>query len=147
MTTHYAAARPLTGYQDHTIVGTPAHIANVLANHTRTGTLVAATAPRAAKNPADARVTVHVRLRTPAESTTARPIRPRLPRRTRRLLAAAVTATTAVIGVITAVAYLIGALVEFVTAHAAQLLGALTVLAVLAALIGSRRTGRHCPGC
>jgi hypothetical protein len=145
--THTAAnqARSLTGYRDHTIVGTPAHIGNVLANHTRTGTLVAATAPRpATTNPDDPRVLIRVRLRAAPPLT--RTNRLRAGRQTRRITAIAVTATAAVTGVLAATAYLLGVLVEFVTAHPAQIGGVLVVLAILGAL-GSRTTRRHCPGC
>ena len=145
MTTH-STTRPRPGYRDHQIVGTAAQIGNVLANHARHGTLIAATAPRAATtNPNDARVRIRVRLRTTPTETT-RPARPRFTGRTRRIVAVTTAVTAAVAGVLAAAAYLLGALVEFLTAHATQIGAGLIVLA-LAALLGVRTTRRHCPGC
>jgi hypothetical protein len=134
---------PATRYRDHSVIGTPAQIANLIANHTAAGTLIAATAARPMPGP-DTRVQVWVRLA--ATPRKAPPGRPR-DRRTRRVVALAVTAAGALAGVAAATAYLLGQLVAFVTAHAAQIAGVLIVAAILAALIGSRRTGRHCPGC
>jgi hypothetical protein len=132
-----------TRYRDHSVVGTPAQIANLLANHAAAGTLVAATAARPLPGP-DARVRVLVRV---AAAPRVAPTAPPRDRRTHRIAALALSAAGVLAGVAAAAAYLLGQLVAFVTAHAAQIVGFLVVAAIFAALIGSRRTGRHCPGC
>jgi hypothetical protein len=158
MTTH-----TLARYRDHTVIGAPDQLANLLANHRTAGTLIAATAPRLA---ADGRYRIRVRLRdTAAPAATGLPIqvisvdqpvtsraRPRT-RLTRRAVAMAVTVTVTVTGVtagvLTGVAYLMGELVKFIAAHAGLIVGVLAVIAVIAAFLvhinGSGR--RHCPGC
>jgi hypothetical protein len=69
-------------------------------------------------------------------------------RRTRiAVIATAITGTVA--GLLAATAYLIGQLVEFIAAHAAQILGVLVLAVILAAATASRSntSRRHCPGC
>jgi hypothetical protein len=139
------AALP-TRYRDHTVIGTPAQIATLIANHTAAGTLVAATAARPLPSHDD-RVRVHLRLAPTARSAS--------PRRTvhigprgRRLIALAVAAAGAAAGATTAAAFLVGQLIEFITAHAALIVGVLAVAALAAAVIRSLlTTRRHCPGC
>ncbi len=128
-----------TRYRDHSVVGTPAQIANLLANHTAAGTLVAATAARPMPGP-DTRVRVFVRLAAAPQTGS-------VERRPGRIVALALAAAGGLAGIAAIAAYLLGQLVAFVTAHAAQIVGVIVLAAILAALIGSRRTGRHCPGC
>ncbi len=136
-------------YAEHTIVGTPAQVANVLAHHT-TGTLIAMSAPRpATTHPTDSRIQIRVRLHT----TTSAPgvtasIRPPRTTGVRKVIALVVTAAGVVTGLLAVAAYLIGQLVAFVTAHAATIAGVLVAGAAAALL--ARSTGaskRHCPGC
>lgn len=138
--------------RDHVVTGTPTQLANIVANHRNAGTFVALTAPR----PVGDRFRVVIRLR---EFQPTRPTvrvtsvgehartRFRRPRRA-RIAAIAATATGVVAGLVTAAAFLIGQLVEFVTTHAAPILGVLVLAAILAAL-AARGSGRrrHCPGC
>ncbi|MGW3614491.1 hypothetical protein ACWD6N_32410 [Micromonospora sp. NPDC005163] len=143
------------GYRDHTLIGLPEQVANVIRNHHSAGTLVSMTAPRPV-SPTDPRIRVALRL----VDTTAgpRPVRvtsprthitdrarPRRVRRTRRVIAITTAAGTVLAGVIAAVAYL----VAFLADHAAIIAGLLAVAAlILAALRGSTGSGkRHCPGC
>jgi hypothetical protein len=137
--------------RDHTVTGTPAQLANILANHRTAGTLVAMTPPQ----PVGDRMQMLIRIReyqpTPATRITSAGQTARTPaRRPRRgtRIAVMVTATTATLGGLAAVvAYLLGQLVEFITAHAGLILGALVLAAILAIAAG-RGTGRkHCPGC
>jgi lysylphosphatidylglycerol synthetase-like protein (DUF2156 family) len=140
-----------TRYADHTIVGTPAQVANVLANHTTAGTLIAVSAPRpATTNPTDPRIQVRVRLHTTTTTAVATAsTRPRRTKGIRKAIALAATATGVVTGLLAVVAYLTGQLVAFLTAHAATIVGAVTVLAIAAALLLKSTGGsnRHCPGC
>jgi hypothetical protein len=137
--------------RDRTLTGTPAQLANVVANHRTAGTLVAMTAPR----PVGDRLQVVLRLR---EFQPTRPTarvssvgdyaytRTRHPRRAR--IAVIATATTGVIaGLVTAAAYLIGQLVELIAAHAGLILGVLALLAILAGVTAGSSRRRHCPGC
>ena len=142
MTTQIPAAR----YTDHTVTGTPVQLANLLANHTAAGTLVAATAPRPA---AAGTCRIILRLRDTAPPTSRpRTIRVnRRNRRTGRIVALAATAAGVVTGVLAAVAYLLGQLIEFITAHAAAIAGVALVLGVIAALAARTSNRRHCPGC
>ncbi|MET8353460.1 MULTISPECIES: hypothetical protein [unclassified Micromonospora] len=143
------------GYRDHTLIGLPEQVANVIRNHHSAGTLVSMTAPRPV-SPTDPRIRVALRL----VDTTAgpRPVRvtsprthitdrarPRRVRRTRRVIAITTAAGTVLAGVIAAVAYL----VAFLADHAAIIAGLLAVAAlILAALRGCTGSGkRHCPGC
>jgi hypothetical protein len=144
-TTTAARRYPPPAYHQHIVIGTPAHVANVLAHHHRHGTLAAATAPR----PASGRqVWVRLIIREtppPPMPTTGRRVWIRRPGRT-AVLVAAITAP--IVGVLAAGAYLVGQLVEWATAHAT--LAGLIVLAALiaAALYGTGGHGkRHCPGC
>jgi hypothetical protein len=161
MTTHATrTGRPVTqraaGHyinRDHTVTGTPAQLANIVANHRKAGTLVALTAPRPV--PGD-RLQVVIRLR---EYRTTRPTvrvtsvgeqaRTRVRRSRRTRIAVIVTTITgAVTGLIAAAVYLIGQLVELIAAHAALILGVLALAAILAGLTAHRTTRRrHCPGC
>ncbi|BCJ55082.1 hypothetical protein Asp14428_65570 [Actinoplanes sp. NBRC 14428] len=161
MTTHTnRTRRPVTdraagGYinRDHTVTGTPAQLANIVANHRNAGTLVALTAPRPV--PGD-RFQVVIRLReyqttppTVRVTSVGEHARTRI-RRSRRTRTAVVvtTITGTAAGLLAVAAYLIGQLVEFIAAHAGLILSVLALAAILAALAArssSRR--RHCPGC
>jgi hypothetical protein len=160
MTTHTTTRtnRPATQraaghhYRDHAVTGTPAQLANLIANHRNAGTLVALTPPR----PVGDHFQMVIRLR---EHQPTRPTvrvesvgdhartRASRPRRTR--ISVIVTAVTSVIaGLVTAAAYLVGQLVELITTHAGLILGVLALAAVLAAAAARRTSsGRHCPGC
>jgi hypothetical protein len=147
--THRAAGHYIT--RDRTVTGTATQLANLVANHRTAGTLVAMTAPR----PVGDRFQVVIRFREfqptrPTARVTSvgnyartRTSRPRLAR-----IAVIATATTGVIaGLVTAAAYLIGQLVELITANAGLILGVLALLAILAALTAESSRRRHCPGC
>lgn len=157
MTTHTnpsrrpANERAAGGYinRDHTVTGTPDQLANLVANHRNAGTLVAMTAPRPVT---DDRFQVIIRIREPRPTTPATPASEFIRTRTRRprRIRPAVIATTAagtVAGLLAAAAYLLGQLVEFIAAHAALIIGALVVIALLALAGLLRTSGRHCPGC
>jgi hypothetical protein len=134
------------GYRDYTLIGPPRHVLTVIANHRAAGTLVAVHTPRAISTD-DPVVRVRLRLRDiPPIPATAIPSAGRPVARRIGAMVAAVAAP--VLGVVLAVAYLIGQLVEWITAHAATLagLGVLTILLIAAAMHGTRRS-RHCPGC
>jgi hypothetical protein len=159
MTTHTTRPRrPVTQHaagnyinRDHTVTGTPAQLANIVANHRNAGTLVALTAPHSVGD----RFQVIIRLRE------YQPTRPtarvtsvgqhartplRRPRRTR--IAVTVTAiTSTAAGLVAVAAYLIGQLVELIAAHAALILGVLALATILAALAARGSSRRHCPGC
>jgi hypothetical protein len=169
MTTHTTA---VTRYRDHTVVGAPDHIANLITNHHSAGTLLGASQVI----PLDGgRVAVKLRLRdtTPAPPvvipasrssgyTTRRPadtadmgykltirVRSARSRRRRRTLTIAAITAVAVVTLLALAAYLVAQLVALVVEHAAILAGlaGLTLL-VLAALRSGGSTGRrHCPGC
>jgi hypothetical protein len=64
-----------TGFWDHTVIGTPNHVANLIANHTTAGTLLAVSRLVPLPNN-DGRVAVKLRLR---DTTPAPPQRPALP--------------------------------------------------------------------
>ncbi|MET8350907.1 hypothetical protein [Micromonospora sp. NPDC005206] len=150
------------GYRDHTLIGLPEQVANVIRNHHTAGTLVSMTAPRPV-SPTDPRIRVALRLvdtTTTTTTTTAAPrpvrvtslrthitdrARPRRVRRTRRVIAITTAAGTVLAGAIAAVVYLVAFLIH----HAALIAGLLAVAAlILAALRGSTGSGkRHCPGC
>ena len=149
--TQRAAGHYIT--RDRTVTGTATQLANLVANHRNAGTLVAMTAPRPV--PGD-RFQVVIRLREyqPAQPTVrvtsvgehARTYA-RRPRRTRlAVIGTAITGTAA--GLVAVAAYLIGQLVELITAHAGLILGVLVLVAILAATAARRgSSGRHCPGC
>jgi hypothetical protein len=141
-------------YRDHTVVGTAAQLANIVDNHRNAGTLVAMTAPR----PVGDRFQILIRLReprparpTPRVTTIGEPAytRIRRPRRGARVavIVTAITGTAA--GLVAVAAYLLGQLVEFIAAHAGQILGVLALTAVIAGLAARRGSSgrRHCPGC
>lgn len=160
MTTYTRTGRPVTAratghylHRDHTVTGTPAQLANLVANHRNAGTFVAMTAPRPITGN---RFQVIIRLRepqptTPAATATALGERTRshvrVSRRTRiAAVIAAVTGTLA--GLVAVAAYLLGQLVELIAAHAGPILAVLALAAILAGLTTRSRTGRrHCPGC
>jgi hypothetical protein len=146
------------GYRDHTLIGLPEQVANVIRNHHTAGTLVSMTAPRPV-SPTDPRIRVALRL---VDTTTPAPgprpvrvtslrthitdrVRPHRTRRTRRVIAITTAATTVVAGLITAAVYLVAFLID----RAAIIAGLLAVAAlILAALRGTTGSGkRHCPGC
>ncbi|MEU7908984.1 hypothetical protein [Actinoplanes sp. NPDC049118] len=159
MTTHTTTRprRPVTeraaGHylnRDHTVTGTPAQLADIVANHRNAGNLVAMTAPR----PVGDRLQVLIRVReyqptqpTMRVTSVGERTRTRRPGRTRiAVMVTAITGTAA--GLLAVAAYLIGQLVELIAAHAAQIGSVLALAAVLAAL-AARNSGRrrHCPGC
>lgn len=146
---HAARVRyPPCGCRDHILIGAPRHVLNVIANHRAAGTLVAVHTlrPISIDEPV-ARVRLRLRDTPPAPAAPSGSAdRPAI-RRVGRIAAIVAAVAAPVLGVVLAVAYLIGQLVEWVTAHAATLAG-LSVLAILliAALCGTRRR-RHCPGC
>ncbi|PWR12487.1 hypothetical protein DKT69_23900 [Micromonospora sicca] len=145
------------GYRDHTLIGLPEQVANVIANHQSAGTLISMTAPRPI-SATDPRIRVAVRL---VDTTTPaiRPVRVTSlrmhitdrvqPRRTRRRVAIAATIAAVFTVLVAAIAYLVGQLVTFLVEHAAIIAGLLTITAlILAALRGTTGSGkRHCPGC
>jgi hypothetical protein len=154
-----------TGYRDHTLIGTPDQVGNVLLTHAAAGTLIATTAPRPI-SATDPRVWVRLRLADtspdPASSVT-RPapapvvsladhitglVQPGSKRRTRRIVAVSAAATTAAAALIAMAVYLVGQLVAFLTDHAALIAGLLAVAALITALLTRTVSGkRHCPGC
>jgi uncharacterized membrane protein YbhN (UPF0104 family) len=149
MTTHttaHTANAPAVRFRDHTITGTPGQLARLIANHATAGTLIAATAPRPL---ADGRSRIILRLRDTAPATTPpQPVRvTRRPRRAGRIAALALTAAGVITSLLAAVAYLLGQLVEFITAHATTIAAIGIALAVLAALAARTSNRRHCPGC
>jgi len=147
-----AAGHHTTVIGDHTVTGTLAQLANIVANHRNAGTLVALTAPRPVTGDLF-QVVIRLREHAPAQPTMrvtsvgehAR-TRIRRPRRRTRF-AVIVTAITGTVAGLLTVAYLLGQLVELIATHAASILGVLVLVAILAGL-GSGRSGRrHCPGC
>jgi hypothetical protein len=164
MTTHTTTrtGRPVTeraaGHyitRDHTVVGTPAQLANLIANHRNAGTFVLASTPCPLTG---GRFQTVIRLREPVpapptirftsvgDHARAR-MRARRSRRTRiGVIVAAITGTVA--GLLAVAAYLLGQLVELITAHAGPILGVLVLAAILAAVAARGGSGRrHCPGC
>jgi hypothetical protein len=157
MTTTPHTPPPGDGYRREyatTVVGTPTQLTNVITNHRTAGTLIAAGRPfPLAYRPG--RYQLRIRLREPVP---ARPMvlaasigeqaQVRAVRSRRRSRVPVVTAVVGVVaGLLAVAAYLIGQLVELITAHAGPVLGVLA-LAALAASATRRRTGRrHCPGC
>src|SRR3712207_3907513 len=102
---------PPAAFRDHAITGTLEQLANLIANHTPAGRLMAATAPRPMS---DGRYRITLRL-PDTTSPARRPqtvrfasvprypgIRPRPPRRTGRIVALAVTAAGVISGVLAA---------------------------------------------
>jgi hypothetical protein len=131
--------------------------------HAHAGTLVNATAP----TPATGQATLRMRVRNsiitaqgprplpdgyriagpPAairHNNTAHTGRTHQPPSTALIVTGLISGTVA----LAAAAYLIGQLIELIAAHAAQIIGALVLLAIIAAL-AARGSGRrrHCPGC
>jgi hypothetical protein len=149
-----------TGYRDHTVIGLPDHVAHVIANHHRAGTLISLSPPRPV-SPTDPRVQVALRL----VDTTTPPATPPSPadrlgqhaytltrtarqRRRRRRITITTTVAVTAIGVIAAIGYAVAQLVAFLTEHAAVIAGGLIIAAILTALAFSGSNGRrHCPGC
>jgi hypothetical protein len=160
MTTHTTTrpGRPVTpraaGHtivRDHTVTGTATQLANLIANHRNAGTLVALTAPR----PVGERFQLVIRLRefqtsrlTARAASVGEHARIRVPRPRRTRVAVIVAATTGTIaGLVAVAAYLLGQLVELITAHAVPILGVLALTAILAGVCSGRSGRRHCPGC
>ena len=159
MTTHThpttgRPASPRAAYttRDHLVVGTATQLANLVTNHRDAGTLVALTAPRPVTGD---RIQVVLRLRERATSRPATRVMPvgehtrtRVHRsRHARLTVIATAVTGALAGLTAAAAYLLGQLVDLITAHAGLILAVLTLAAITAGLL-TRGTGRrHCPGC
>ncbi|MFI5491354.1 hypothetical protein [Actinoplanes sp. NPDC051859] len=153
MTTYTPPAGSRLVVRDHTITGTASQLANLIANHRSAGTLVALTAPRPVT---DDRYQIIVRLREPAPTRSAvrvasvsaytrTRVRSTHPKLRVAVIATAVAGATA--GFLAAVAYLLGQLVEFVTAHAGPILGVLALALIGAGLFAGRSGRRHCPGC
>jgi hypothetical protein len=141
--------RPAVGHRDHTVIGTADQVANVLANHSHAGTLIAVANPGTLS---DGRVAVIARIATTTSPPTHPPasnVSPPAQRRWLRIGAIAAAVAAPIVGVTAAIAYLIGAVVTFIAEHAAALAG-LAVLAALIAAVLRGRSGngrRHCPGC
>jgi hypothetical protein len=142
-------------YRDHTVIGSPAQIRNVIANHRAAGTLIAVDPPETVSA---ADHTVRVRLRlcdappapTPVMPSAAQPAGwPTHRRRLGRISAVVLAVAAPVLGVVAAAAYLLGRLVEWVTAHPATIAGAAAAVALITAALlrGTGRGNRHCPGC
>jgi len=156
MTTTTRPGRPVTARaaghyinRDHTVTGTPAQLAYIVANHRDAGTFVAMTAPRPVT---DDRFQVVIRLREyqPARPTVQVTTLGDYDRRARRTRVAVIvtTVTATVAGLVAVAAYLLGQLVELIAAHAGLILTVLALAAVLAGLTARSRSGRrHCPGC
>jgi hypothetical protein len=149
MNSHPAPVRyPPAGYRDYTLIGPPRHVLNVIANHRAAGTLIAVhtLSPISVDDPI-----VRVRLRlhdtppTPARPLT--PVASLAPRRLRRITTVILATAAPVLGVVLAVAYLIGRLVEWITAHASGPAGLTAVAVLIAAGLRGTRRRRHCPGC
>jgi hypothetical protein len=150
------AQRPTGVVESHTLIGTPAEIARIIATNQRSGRLVSAS--RIVPAPArDGRVIVQLRLRPAARpQLPARPATTPDPAARRRLLrvvgiGAALLAVTATVA--TLVALVVGAVntaahaVDHALASSADLLvGIGVIVLILAALLGAGATG-HCPGC
>ncbi|MEV0810677.1 hypothetical protein [Micromonospora sp. NPDC050200] len=143
------------GYRDHTLIGLPDQVANVIRNHHTAGTLISLSAPRPV-SPTDPRIRVALRLvdttagPRPVRVTSLRThitdrVRPRRSRRTRRVIAITTAVAIVVAGLVAAAFYLVAFLID----HAAIIAGLLAVAAlILAALRGTAGSGkRHCPGC
>jgi hypothetical protein len=147
------AAGHHTVIRDHTVTGTPAQLANLVANHRHAGTLIALTAPRPVPGN---RFQLVIQLREYQPTPPTVPVtsvgehaRTRIRRSRRTRTAVTVTTITGTAaGLVAVAAYLIGQLVELIAAHAAQALGVLALAAILAAAARRGRSeGRHCPGC
>jgi hypothetical protein len=155
MTTHPTTGRPVTEgaaghyiHRDHTVTGTATQLANIVANHRNAGTLIALTAPRPITGD---RFQLVIRLREyqptqPATRVTSagEHARTRIRRSRRSRIAVITTVTGVTAGTLTVAAYLLGQLVAFIAAHAAILIGALALIALLA-LAGSCAPGGTAP--
>jgi hypothetical protein len=142
-------------YVDRAVIGTPAHVANVLRSTMDNGRLVAATAPRIMPDDPDT-VTVVVRLLAPTPGAAAvRPVTPvaasaRLPRRWRRRAAVVTAVTLLALALLAGLAYLVWLAVQALTAALPFLIGAALALFVLSRFLtraGVCCPGLHCPGC
>jgi hypothetical protein len=141
--------RPVVGHRDHTVIGTADQVADVLANHSRAGTLIAVANPRTLS---DGRVAIMARLATTTSPSTHPPtplVSQLAQPRWLRIGGIAIAVAAPIVGVIAAVAYLIGAAVAFVIQHAATLAGLAVLVALIAAVLRGRSGNgrRHCPGC
>lgn len=155
MTTTIRTGRPVTAraaghyiHRDHTITGTPTQLANIVANHRHAGTLVAMTAPRPLTGD---RFQLVIRVREPQQTTPTATViggNVRVSRRT-RIAVIATAVTGAVAGLVAVAAYLLGQLVELITAHAGLILAVLAPAAILTTAAARRSSSgrRHCPGC
>lgn len=146
------------GYRDHTLIGSPEQVANVIRNHYSAGTLISLSAPRPV-SATDPRIRVALRLVDTTPTARPRPVRvtslrthitdrvrPHRTRRTRRVIAITTAATTALAGLLAAAVYLVAFLVD----HAAIIAGLLAVAALILAALRGTTSGsgkRHCPGC
>jgi hypothetical protein len=143
--------------RDFHITGPITDLQALIAVHAAKGTLVHATAPQP-YGPTDA--ATRLRLRNVIHGTVPVPYphayRPTptpgtpVPPSPNHLRAAviAVTISGALAGLLSVAAFLLGQLVELIVAHAVQILGGLALVALIAALVARRGSGRrHCPGC
>ncbi len=147
--------------RDFHIAGPLTDLQVLIAVHTAAGTLVHATAPRPAGTPGYAVARLRLRHVTHTSGTplpfppgyrpAGQPLAstPGIPVRNRsRIAVIATTIVGAVAGLLTAAAFLLGQLVELITAHAGLILGVLALAAILTGLAARRGSGRrHCPGC
>ena len=158
MTTTPHTPHPGDGYRREyatTVVGTPTQLANVLTNHRTAGTLIAAGRPfELPYSPGRYQIRIRLReivpVRPPVRVTSVgEHAKTRAARSRRRSRAPVITTVVGVVvGLLAVAAYLIGQLVELITAHAGLILSVLVLTAILAAL-AARGSGRrrHCPGC
>jgi hypothetical protein len=142
-----------------TYIATPADLMQYINGYRNQGALVAMTLPEPAEHDGYYRTVLRVRVPyDPATERAARTLHTNLrrsqqTRRTRpgkRIAVIAVTVTGTIAGLAAIGAFLIGQLVEAVTAHAGQILAVLALVAVIATAITRRSksdSGRHCPGC
>ena len=158
MTTHTTTGLPLTQraaghHSDHTITGTAAQLRAVISQHRDAGTLAAMTTPHRI---APGRYQMAIRLRhtrptvrtAVGGSTRVTAHHTGRARRGTRIAVVATAITGTLAGLVATAAYLIGQLVELITAHAGQILGVLVLAAILAGLTARSSSGRrHCPGC
>ena len=139
-----SGVRPSTRYvlREHVVTGTAVELSNVVGAHRAAGTFLAISEPYPVTG---GRFQVRMTLLEQAPALRARRA---VRRRSRRAecITAAVAGAVLTLGT---VGYLLGRLVVFVAAHLPLILGGLTVLLILAAVLGRSGvcTGIHCGGC
>jgi hypothetical protein len=154
--TRQTRTTPAPRYVDRTVVGTPAHVANVLRSTMDNGRLVAATAPRPVVN-MPGTVMLRMRLHPPTPGPTpaarivaARTAVPPLPRRWRRRAAVVTAVSVLALAVVAGLAYLVWLAVQALIAALPLLIGAALALYVLRRYLtraGVCCPGIHCTGC